>query len=913
MTSVSAALLICVVALYPLAASAQSHAAPALTPAPNGPYRIAGNRILDRQNRPYLIRGTQLAALSPGRADEKGSAAAFGPLSPTTLITIRQRLNMNAVRLPVSASEYAVSPDYRLRVEKLVHLANELELLVILETSGPRQVDEPRDSEMFWTQAAARFRNNPNIFFAPLSVRLAAAIRRSGAHQPVIVAGPEKAPPEERDLIYQVTPNHWQQPGLAAAAVPVLVNGLDPELDLPSESCAAFPGDPAEATALVEASLAYFDAQGISWTLSSFTAGKLITDYRYFNGTKLDAGWTCGKPADVPAGLGMVLLSHLWATKPLSLFTVSESRGGLAIARGGISTVYGPILADQEMEAHGSSLPTSLGNVSVRITDSHGVVRLAPLFHTGAGWAFISFVIPDECAAGPAEVAVVRTDGSIARSTVPIADLAPGIFTVPPDGRSAAVGQVTQHVAGKPDKSFPTWECGKNGCRTVPISLSAGVSTTVRLEGTGFRYAGGHPDIQVTVHGIRVPVLSIGRSTEPGNDQLTIRLPDSLAGAGETDLYFTVAGVLSNVVRINCGSGGDAPGDALHIPRGFPQPVIPADNPLTAEKVRLGRYLFYDKRMSVNGTASCATCHRQELAFTDGRGQGKGATGELHPRGAMTLVNVAWNRTFNWGDSSVHSLEEQALKPMMSTNPVELGFSAIEGRFLEAARTDPVYRVSFPAAFPEDPEPWTTANVARALASFERTIVSRGSPWDRFHFEGDESAISDAAKRGEFLFFLDGGPSCFRCHGGFNFSDSIVSEGGSASPAPFHNTGLYNMAGEFPYPPGGRGLYESSMRAEDVGRFKAPTLRNIGLTAPYMHDGSAATLGDVLDHYASGGRTISTGILTGVGHDNPLKDKLIHGFNLTAGNKADLIAFLESLTDQSLLREPELSDPWPGG
>jgi cytochrome c peroxidase len=350
----------------------------------------------------------------------------------------------------------------------------------------------------------------------------------------------------------------------------------------------------------------------------------------------------------------------------------------------------------------------------------------------------------------------------------------------------------------------------------------------------------------------------------------------------------------------------------LPIPKGFPRPRIPADNPPTAEKVRLGRYLFYDKRMSLNGTASCATCHRQELAFTDGRDRARGATGELHPRSAMTLVNVAWNSAFNWGDPSIHTLEEQALKPMMSTNPIELGFGAIEKRFLEAARTDAIYRVLFPGAFPKDPQPWTTINITKALASFERTIVSRGSAWDHFHFEGDEGAVSEAAKRGEALFFLDGGPSCFRCHGGFNFSDSVASEAGEVSPAHFHNTGLYNLAGEFSYPAGGRGVYEFSKRAEDVGRFKAPTLRNIALTAPYMHDGSIATLGEVLDHYASGGRAIAEGPATGVGHDNLLKDKLIHGFHMTDRNKADLLAFLEALTDQGLLREAELSDPWPG-
>jgi cytochrome c peroxidase len=259
------------------------------------------------------------------------------------------------------------------------------------------------------------------------------------------------------------------------------------------------------------------------------------------------------------------------------------------------------------------------------------------------------------------------------------------------------------------------------------------------------------------------------------------------------------------IVFVACAWGGSG---VLRIPKGFPTPLIPADNPLTAAKVRLGRYLFYDRRMSVNGTISCATCHRQELAFTDGRDRAVGATGELHPRGAMTLVNVAWNRAFNWGDSSVGSLEEQVLKPMMSTQPVELGFGAIETQFLDVTRVDPIYRELFSAAFPNELKPGTTANIAKAIASFERTIVSGRSAWDRFHFDGDAAAINESAKRGELLFFLDGGPSCFRCHGGFNFSDSVTFEGQEVSEAPFHNTGLYNVAGEFSYPPGGRGLYE---------------------------------------------------------------------------------------------------------
>jgi uncharacterized protein (TIGR03437 family) len=286
----------------------------------------------------------------------------------------------------------------------------------------------------------------------------------------------------------------------------------------------------------------------------------LITDYRLFNGTKLDAGWTCGKPDTPPAGIGMILLSHLWDAPPLGLFTVSESRGGIVVARGGVSTAYGPILADETSVAKGSELPTQLANVSIRVTDSRGNVRLAPLFHTGGGWAFISFRMPDEVATGPADVAVVRTDGSISNSKVLIAEFAPGLFTNPPDGRSEAVGEVMQHAAGKPDRSFPVSECVESGCHGLPIPLSPSVSTTVRLYGTGFHHSGDHTDvktadIKVTVGGVSVPVLSVAAFGNQGTDQLTIQIPDSLEGVGETDLYFTVNGELSNVVRINLGSG----------------------------------------------------------------------------------------------------------------------------------------------------------------------------------------------------------------------------------------------------------------------------------------------------------------------------------------------------------------------
>jgi len=347
----------------------------------------------------------------------------------------------------------------------------------------------------------------------------------------------------------------------------------------------------------------------------------------------------------------------------------------------------------------------------------------------------------------------------------------------------------------------------------------------------------------------------------------------------------------------------------LAVPRGFPSPRIPRDNLPTAEKVKLGRYLFYDKRLSVNGASSCATCHRQELAFTDGRAVAVGATGESHPRSSMSLANVAYSAAFNWSNPAVHSLEEQALKPMFGTGPVELG--VVEKGMLRLIRSDKVYRSLFPRAFPGEADPYRTVNVAKALATFERTILSGSSPYDRFHLGGEAGAIPEAAKRGEILFFLDyGGPSCFRCHGGFNFTDAVTYSGQPLRKPEFHNTGLYNLAGLLSYPALNTGLFEHTKNPPDMGKFKAPTLRNIALTAPYMHDGSIATLAEVVDHYSSGGRTIESGPLAGVGRENKVKDRLVHGFPMTPQNRADLVAFLESLTDDALIHDPKLRDPW---
>ena len=633
------------------------------TPAPAGPYRVQGNRILDSRGRPYLVRGTSLPELTP-----ETPGTGFGPFSPSALVTLRTRANMNAVRLPLNAGEYLANAPYRAWARQVVERANRFELLAILEA--------PAGTADFWTQCATDFRANPNVFFAALRGSAVAAIRAAGARQPIVIAADQIV--SDSNLVYELRATYAEKqqfhppPGRG----PLLANGLDPELDRSSAECAAFPHDPAEATRLLEENLNYFDQHAISWTISTLRPGRLVSDYRSLTWTKLDDGWTCGvSPAQ--DGIALVLLSHLWQADPHGLFVVNQTTGGFVLARGSNATAYGPIMADRELQGTGPPWPTALGNISVRVTDTRGAARLAPLLYTGGGWAFTTFIVPEESATGPAEVAIVRSDGSVSATKVLIADVASGFWTAAQDGRGPVIGQVRQQPANGQPREFPAWECAGYDCRTVPIPLAKGTSTTVRLEGTGIHHLPPHADIRVTVDNVQAPVLSYGSLAMIGRDQVTIRLPDSLTGRGERDIILWVNGRFSNVARIHCGSDGAA-AYRIAAPRGYPEPPIPAGNPLTEAKVKLGHYLFYDKRMSLNGTTSCATCHRQELAFTDGRARAVGATGQLHPRSAMSLVDLVYNKAFNWSDPTVHSLEEQALKPMYSTDPIELGLNAVE-------------------------------------------------------------------------------------------------------------------------------------------------------------------------------------------------------------------------------------------
>ncbi|MBE9009213.1 di-heme enzyme [Pseudanabaenaceae cyanobacterium LEGE 13415] len=342
------------------------------------------------------------------------------------------------------------------------------------------------------------------------------------------------------------------------------------------------------------------------------------------------------------------------------------------------------------------------------------------------------------------------------------------------------------------------------------------------------------------------------------------------------------------------------------LPARLPKPVVPADNPMSAEKVELGRHLFYEKRLSITGQHSCASCHDQKRAFSDGNAIAVGATGEKHPRNSMSLANVAYNSVLTWANPLMTRLETQALVPLFGEHPIELGMVGKEDQILALLRQDPNYRERFAKAFGRDGI--NISNLVKAIAAFERSLISFNSPYDRYRFGGDKTAISDSAKRGEKLFHSER-LECFHCHGGFNFSDSAKHERLAFSEVAFHNTGLYNIDNKGAFPPRNTGVYEITSQLSDMGRFRAPTLRNIALTAPYMHDGSIATLEEVIEHYRVGGRTIHSGEFAGVGRNNPFKSHFISGFELTEAEKQDLLAFLQSLTDKTFITNPAFSDP----
>jgi cytochrome c peroxidase len=301
-------------------------------------------------------------------------------------------------------------------------------------------------------------------------------------------------------------------------------------------------------------------------------------------------------------------------------------------------------------------------------------------------------------------------------------------------------------------------------------------------------------------------------------------------------------------------AGARAPAWRWHLPQGVLPPTVPADNPMSAAKVELGRRLFYDADLSVDGTMSCATCHEQHHAFAEGNTTHPGVTGENGRRNVPGLANVAWFTPLTFADPGLVSLEAQTAVPVFGTYPVEMGMAGREGEIAARLGKDDCYRTMFRKAFPETRGRIDFTAVAKALGGFERTLVSYGSDFDR-------NRLSTQARAGEAAFQRD----CSDCHAGPNFTDLA-----------FHRLEPIAPTASDP------GLSEKTGKASDLDRFRTPSLRNVALTAPYWHDGSARTLAEAIDR---------------------------HRLNVTAKDRAQLIAFLDALTDEDFVTRKSLGLP----
>ena len=338
---------------------------------------------------------------------------------------------------------------------------------------------------------------------------------------------------------------------------------------------------------------------------------------------------------------------------------------------------------------------------------------------------------------------------------------------------------------------------------------------------------------------------------------------------------------------------------------GFPKPLVPQDNPMSAAKVELGKKLFYDVNLSANQSQSCASCHQQAFAFAEPLKTSIGSTGEVIRRNSLALVNIAYNKTLTWAHNGLKSVERQVLLPMFGESPVELGITGRENEVLARFRSQE-YAALFEAAFPGQEVSFDL--IIKSIASFVRSLISLESRFDQYAYDQDDNALSDSELNGMTLFFSEK-LECHHCHGGFNFTQSTSHEKQLLDRKPFHNTGLYNVSSDGDYPAKDNGLFEITLDKRDKGRFRAPTLRNIEVTAPYMHDGSIPTLEAVIDFYAAGGRLIETGEFKGDGRINPQKNAFVKGFEISDEEKKDLLNFLKSLTDKKFLSNPAHSDP----
>jgi len=306
------------------------------------------------------------------------------------------------------------------------------------------------------------------------------------------------------------------------------------------------------------------------------------------------------------------------------------------------------------------------------------------------------------------------------------------------------------------------------------------------------------------------------------------------------------------------------------LPPGVAPPPVPADNPMSEAKVALGRRLFYDADLSIDGTMSCATCHEQRHAFTDTNATRPGVHNDPGRRNIMALTNVGYFGPLTWADPRVTRLEDQILIPIAGEKPVEMGFAKQEHLLTARLGANACYQRMFASAFPEAKGEVSMATIGKALATFQRTLLSFDAPYDQ-HKRGEAVAVSDETWRGETLFF-GRRAGCASCHAGPSFTDAATGPPDKA----FHRIDL-------PFS-GDQGLGEITGRNADKARFRTPGLRNVGVSEPYLHDGSAKTLSQAIRRHRA-------------------------AIGLGDAQVADLVAFLGTLTDQRFISDKRFSLP----
>lgn len=319
----------------------------------------------------------------------------------------------------------------------------------------------------------------------------------------------------------------------------------------------------------------------------------------------------------------------------------------------------------------------------------------------------------------------------------------------------------------------------------------------------------------------------------------------------------------------------------------LPPPMLPPDNQLTVEKVRLGKMLFYEPMLSKDGSQSCASCHRQADAFTDTAKFSEGVEGMLGNRQAMAVFNMAWNNNEFFWDGRAHLLRDQSLKPIQ--DPLEMNESL--ENVVQKLSSSKMYRNQFMRAFGS--EEIDTVKMSLAMEQFMLSIVSHKSKFD--DVQSGNAQFTASEERGRELFFTEynpflpdqSGADCAHCHGGPNFENDKYLNNGLDADGQFDDIGREKVTG----------------MASDRGKFKVPSLRNIELTPPYMHDGRFSTLEEVVDHYDHGLKASST-------LDPALENTRSQGLMLSEQDKKDLVAFLKTLTDKTLAENSEYSDPF---